>query len=321
MRNSYLKYFIIIGVVFSLASITLYCAKKIESDRALSLLPKESFFLFSADMKRLSTTDLYNKIKENPEGLEKYNEFIQKTGIDPEKHLERVVFSIPPDVAESQEVAIAIFGTFDQEKILSSIREEGEVETSTYEGLEIYTFTQEEGEPMSMSFLAEGCLAIGKSETVRKMVELSKGKGESLEKNAEMMEILKDANQEDMFWGAGLLPEDFRQKAMENPMTQSFASLRSVILSLNAEKGLDFYLLGKSDKEEDAKLLADTIKGLIALGKMGAGEKPYLIEVLDSIAVDAEETAVSISMHLSEELVERLGKEAESQLGEQLKEK
>ena len=314
MKSHHLRYVIILGVVFFLASLALSCAKKVESDRALTLLPKESTFLFSANIKKLAATALFNKIKEDTEMLEKYNEFVDKTGIDPEKHLERIVLAIPPDVEETQEVAIAVFGTFDPEKILSAIEEEGEVETSTYEGLDVYSFTPED-KPMSMSFLAEGCLAFGGQESIKRMIELSKGKGESIEANAEMMEVLKDVNQEDMFWGIGLIPEDYRQKAMANPMTQSFASLRSVILSINAEKGIDFSLLSRSDEEEDAKLIADAIKGFVALGKMGAGEKPDILEALDNIEISAEKNAVTISMHLSEELMEKLGEEMKKGLG------
>lgn len=318
MRSTHLKYFIIVGVVFFLVSFTLFCAQQVAPEKGLSFLPKESTFLFSANMTKLAATEFYNKVREEPEALEKYNEFVQKTGIDPEKHLERIIFSIPPDVAESRGFAVAAFGTFDREKILTAIKEEEEVETSTYEGLEIYTFPAEE-EPICMSFLAEGCIAFGCPETIKKMIELSQGKGESIEDNAEMMELLKDVNQEDMFWGVGLLPEALRQKAMANPMTKSFASLRSVILSMNAEKGFDFYLMSRSDEEEDAKLLADAFKGFIALGKMGAGEKPDLLEALDNIKVDVKKNAVTISMHLSEDLMEKLGKEVQSQLEEKTK--
>ncbi len=314
MRSHHLRFFIIVGVAFFLLSLTLSCAKKVESDKALTLLPKESAFLFSIDMKKLAATPLYDKIKEDTEALEKYNEFVEKTSVDPEKHLERIVLAIPPDVEETQEVAIAIFGIFDREKILSAIEEQGEIETSTYEGLDVYSFTPED-EPMSMSFLAEGCIIFGGQESIKRMIELSQGKGESIETNAEMMEVLKDVNQEDMFWGAGLMPEGYKQKAMANPMTKSFASLRSIILSINAEKGFDFFLLSRSDVEEDAKLMADAMKGFVALGKMGAGEKPDLLQVLDKIDIEAKKNEVTISMHLSEELMDRLGKEMQKELG------
>ncbi len=315
MKSHHLKCVSIFAIAFFLVSLSFSCARKVESDKALSLLPKESAFLFSIDMKRLAATDLYKKIKEDTEALEKYNEFVEKTGVDPEKHLERIVLAIPPDVEETQEVAVAIFGIFDREKILSAIEEEGEVETSTYEGLEVYSFTPED-EPMGMSFLAEGCLGFGGQESIKRMIELSKGKGESLEANAEMMDVLKDVNQENMFWGAGLIPEDYKQKAKANPMTQSFASLRSIILSVNAEKGFDFFMLSRSDVEEDAKLMADAMKGFVALGKMGAGEKPDLLEMLDKIEIGSKKNEVTISMHLSEELMERLGKEMQKQLGD-----
>lgn len=315
MKNHHLRYFIIVGVAFFLFSLTLSCAKKVESDKALTLLPKDSTFLFSVDMKKLAATALYNKIKEDTKTLEKYNEFVEKTGVDPEKHLERIILAIPPDVEETQEVAIAVFGTFDREKILSAIEEEGEVETSTYEGLDVYSFTPED-EPMSMSFLAEGCIAFGGQESIKRMIELSKGKGESIEANAEMMDVLKDIHQEDMFWGAGLIPEGYKQKAMANPMTKSFASLRSIILSINAEKGFDFFMLSRSDVEEDAKLMADAMKGFVALGKMGVSEKPDILEVLDKIVVESKKNEVTISMQLSEELMDRLGKEMQKQFGD-----
>ncbi|MDH5715777.1 MAG: hypothetical protein OEZ30_09455, partial [Candidatus Aminicenantes bacterium] len=176
-------------------------------------------------------------------------------------------------------------------------------------------FTPED-EPMSMSFLAEGCIAFGGQESIKRMIELSKGKGESIEANAEMMDVLKDIHQEDMFWGAGLIPEGYKQKAMANPMTKSFASLRSIILSINAEKGFDFFMLSRSDVEEDAKLMADAMKGFVALGKMGVSEKPDILEVLDKIVVESKKNEVTISMQLSEDLMDRLGKVMQKQLGD-----
>jgi len=327
------------------AAIMQSCQKeKITPDKALSLLPKESSFVVVIDMQKVATTEFYNKMKEDEKRIKGYNEFVEKTGIVPEKDVDKVAIAVGEHMKEKDGDAVAlVFGRFDKEKIITSMKEEAakegaEVIAEQYQGQELYkvvegeekeeeteelekseeteeTETQEtkkkrNNEDFRMAFLEEGLIAAGNVNYMKKLIDLYKGTGESVEQNEAFMAIIDEANQTDMIWGAGLIPAELRSQAEENPMSKSFAAIKSVVFSINLETDLDAFIKMKCDSPENVKNLTDAINGFIALGRMGATEKPEIMELLDSITVEGLDDMVSITMHVSKDLILQLSEEA-----------
>jgi hypothetical protein len=343
MRLKKLIAFSICLLIF--AALMQSCQKeKITTDKALSLLPKESSFVVVVDMQKVAATEFYNKMKGDEERLKGYNEFVEKTGIVPERDIDRVAISVGEHMREKNRDAVAlVFGRFDKEKIITSMKEEAakegaEVIAEQYQGQELYKVVEGEekeeekegleeseeteepeaqetkkkhnNEDFRLAFLEEGLIAAGNVNYMKKLIDIYKGMGESIEQNEALMAIINEANQADMIWGAGLIPGELRSQAEEYPMSKSFAAIKSVVFSINLETDLDAFIKMKCDSPENAKNLTDAINGFIALGRIGASERPEYIELLDSIIVEGLDDMVSITMHVSKDLILQLSEEA-----------
>ncbi len=296
--------------------------------KPLSLLPKDAGFVVIVDMKKVVDTKYYGKFKEDEKKLDDYYEFIEKTGVDPEKDLDKIAVSLS-EMEEDAEFVLIATGRFDKEKILSSIREEATIVEDEYQGKILYQITdrhvkdkgeieEEEAEvkhkhkkdEVRLSFLDSDIVAISNSDLIKNTVDLYQGKGESIEKNQVLMEVMKEIDQDDMVWGAGVVPEKVKMSAPpEHPIANVAATIKSIVFSIDLKKELDVFLKIKSDCQENVKNITDALNGFLALGRMNYAEKPDYMELLEGILIEGTEDMVSVSMHMSEELLDRLSEE------------
>ena len=298
--------------------------------KPLSLLPKDAGFVLVVDMKKVVDTKYYNKFKQDEIKLDDYNEFIEKTGVDPEKDLDKIAISLSEMEEEADFVLIAT-GRFDKEKILSSIREEAAVVEDEYQGKILYQITdrhvqcededeieEEEAEikhkhkkdEVRLSFLDSDIIAISNSDLIKNTVDLYQGKGESIENNQVLMEVVKEIDQDDMVWGAGVVPEKVKEMPPPgHPIANVVATIKSVVFSIDLQKELDAFLKIKSDSQENVKNITDALNGFLALGRMNYAEQPRYMELLEGILIEWTEDMVSVSMHMSEELLDWLSEE------------
>jgi hypothetical protein len=294
-------------VLFALATLTLYCMKKeITPQQALSLLPKESMALASVNVKAMVDGGLYDDIASDEKTRKELDDFRQKTGIDIRTDLTRVVVSVAPDVEMTKDFSGAVFGNFDKDKILKALREKAQVEENNHEGVFIYRVISPKGEPTFVSFLSHHVLAIGGPAGIKQVVDRYKGKAESIESNQTMMDLVKEAKQNDMVWAVALVPEKFRESANAAPMGKGFEGLQALLLSINAGKNLDLSLVGKCNTEPEAKRLSETLTGLMGLTRLAAAAKPEVAEVLDSLHVEVQGNNVDLNLSLTEEQLKKL---------------
>ena len=77
-------------------------------------------------------------------------------------------------------------------------------------------------------------------------------------------------------------------------------------LTVALRAGVHAALTGDSRTEADAKTLADSLRGLAALARMGVQRKPDLLRALDSIQVKQEGRVVQVNVDIAEDLAEKL---------------
>jgi hypothetical protein len=298
--------------------------------KPLSLLPKDAGFVVVVDMKKVVDTKYYNKFKQDEIKLDDYNEFIEKTGVDPEKDLDKVALSLS-EIEDDADFVLIATGRFDKEKILSSIREEAKVFEDEYQGKTLYQITdrhvkyEDEGEieeeeaevkrkykkdEVTLSFLDSDIVAISNSDLIKNTVDLYQGKGESIENNQVLMEVMKEIDQDDMVWGAGVVPEKVKKMPPTgHPIANVAATIKSIVFSIDLQKELDAFLKIKSDCKENVKNITDALNGFLALGRMNYAEQPKYMELLEGILIEGTEDMVSVSMHMSEEMLDWLSEE------------
>ena len=325
------------------------CGKKPEAPKAgsasaddmLSLLPMNAKGVFLVNVNQAMAIETAEKAIKESDHYQKYLEFVEKTGVDPQKDIYYVAAAMISGFGDEEEKGVAIVNMkYDKENILPLIKEkmaeEGEelIETE-YSGLMIYKVEkvaaeeeeeeeeeeeqqqqqqeQQEKEEKSheegaFAFLDSSNIVVGNEDGVKSVIDISQKKADNIYKNQALADLLAKTNKGGILWGAILIPSEALEKAAsENPMMSSFEAVKAATLLFdykNQNVLAEIKLM--SDNEENNKKIADALNGFKAIGGMAAAQKPELGELLNKIEISSTADHVKIYCSLPEELLNKL---------------
>jgi hypothetical protein len=101
--------------------------------------------------------------------------------------------------------------------------------------------------------------------------------------------------------------------------TDALSSIETVTMSMRYAEGMRLSLAGITGTADDARLLAESLSGLIGLGKMMMQqEEPELFQILDrGIRVSSEERTILIEANLTRADLDALRRLGEERAGSQ----
>jgi hypothetical protein len=226
---------------------------------ALTLLPRESSIVFSLNLARLRGSKLWanvTEVRNDPSTKKDYDEFVQKTGLDPLAQINRVVGGVPTDTLESKEAAIIVQGTFDEGKIVSYAKEKQkanpqkpELKIENYGGRSIYGT----GDEMQMAFLDSRTMVFAGKSWMHKVIDLCAGKGDSVSKNDGIQALVKKAKTDAALWGVGQVP------AGKAPLPTG-GEIRSIAANFDFASGLNADVFAEAPNADDAKKLTEEMQ-------------------------------------------------------------
>src|SRR5205085_305337 len=91
----------------------------------LALVPREANFVLAANIAEFRAAPAWKKMVEllhESEGKDKYDEFVQKTGFNPETQLDSVFAGFPPSNGMNEFAIIARGGPFDEKRLAAYIK-------------------------------------------------------------------------------------------------------------------------------------------------------------------------------------------------------
>jgi hypothetical protein len=324
----------IISLIFLLAVVGfLACEKKVETptagsaspDDMLSLLPMNAKGVFLVNVNQAMAIDVADKAIKESDDYQKYLEFIEKTGVDPQNDIYYVAAAMTAGFGEQEEKGVAIVNMkYDKEKILPLIKEkiaeedDKELMEAEYSGMTIYMVKEDEEEEKeekgkdheegAFVFLDNSNIVIGNEEDVKIVIDISQKKADNVFKNQALADLLAKTNKEGILWGAILIPSEAVEKAAsENPMMSSFETVEAATLLFdykNQNVLAEIKLM--SDDEDKNKQIADALNGFRAIGGMAAAKKPELGELLNKIEISSTADHVKVYCSLPEELLNKL---------------
>ncbi len=316
---------VVLLAFFTLSS----CGKKATAPQAgsakaedmLNLLPKESTGVIIVDVNRIMQTEAAAKaIRENKD-YQKYQEFVQATGLDPQKDIYFLVGAMMGNLgAENQEGAAVVNLKYEKEKLLAMLKQEAkDLTQSDYNGFTIYQVVPEEGEkPLNGVFLDESNIILGTEAGVRRIVDVYQKNAENIWKNENLPALLKGMNTSAMVWAGFAVPADAaKQATSQNPMLSTFADIRSVILTFDyKDQNLMAEIKAMCPDETKNKNMADALNGFKAMGAMASSKEPELGDLLNRIEIVSAPDNVKISAVIPEALIESLSQKAMAKKGE-----
>ncbi len=289
----------------------------------LRMIPADTSGFFTLNIKKLSSLPIFEKIKEDfvkkdtlnkKKQFKDYADFVEKTGINPKKDLNSIVFavfgSINPDKPDFSVIANL---RYDKGKLLNIMKEKIEdLKEETYLGKSLFTFEEMKGKKVGFSMISGNKITFGSIPGVRKVIKLSNGEGKSAESNAKITSLFKRMKGNPMASFLFLIPEKQRVKKDAGMFKIDFTKAEAVYGNIDYT-GMDWSsnIVLVSKNEEGNKQLKSTIEGLMGLGSAFG---PEVAELVKNIEITAAADTLSISIIISSELLEKLKKKAEEKM-------
>jgi hypothetical protein len=279
----------------------------------LSLIPVDVQGVIFVDVNNAMSTDFANKMIQDSDDYQKYQEFVEKTGIDPQKDIYYVAVGIAGDLEGDDQEGVAVINMkYDPNTVLGLIKEkaaeeEQEIQEKQYEGHAVYQIWQE-GEPIEFSFIDDSNIVAGNEIHVKSVLDVLDKKKDNVFKNKELSAIIDKTNKDAMLWGAILLPPETMEKAASsNPMMGALKSISAIALYFDYKnQNIIAEIMAMSPDAESNKQVAEALTGIKSFGAMAAGEKPELGELLNAIQISSGDDHVKIFAEIPEELIKKL---------------
>jgi hypothetical protein len=193
-------------------------AVAVAADDHLKLLPQEAAFVGGLNLDGLRKTKLWASLLEarnsDPKGNKEYEAFTTQTGWDPLASLSGIHFAIPGDVDTSKEFGAVVTSAtpVDEKKVVAYMEakakeEKQAVERTQHQGRTLYGMKDKEKKSeVWLTFLDGKTIGVGGPNWLKKIVDLSAGKGAGLAGNAGMMGLVQRSNRGAALWAAGEIP-------------------------------------------------------------------------------------------------------------------
>jgi hypothetical protein len=257
----------------------------------LGTLPKESVALLVLETRAIGRAgaradwlrEFARIAEEGP-----FREIRDRLGMELLAGTERIGMAVVPRPDHQVAYAIVAEGKYDRDKVRAVIGG-GEIGLLVEAGADL---------PDLSLLLLDGGLAVGPGEVLETIRSNAAERGRGLDDNAPLLESLRRLPAVAQIWGAidvRSLSSSVRGFAGSRgaemrgmPGAAQIESLRSLAFEGRVGERLEFRLLGEAEGEDRAKGLADALRGVLAMARMGAGkeaEKDWL-DLLDGMAVE-----------------------------------
>jgi hypothetical protein len=277
-------------------------------DDMLTLIPKDVQGVFFVDVHKAASTEFMDKQLKEEDAQEKYQEFVQETGIDPKKDIYFLAAGLSKGLGEKKQEGVVILNLkYDKEALLAKVKEEeGELSEEDYNGITLYSWGDDKEK--AGAFLDDSNIILGSKETVKTAIDTYQRKTENVLKNQELVSLITKTNKEAIFWGAMLIPPEAMKKATsQNPMLSTFEAITAAALYFDYKsKNIIAEIKVVSEDETKNKQIVDALNGFKAMGAMAAAKEPEVGELLDKIEISSGPDHAKIYAVIPEELINKL---------------
>jgi hypothetical protein len=268
------------------------------ADPALAaLVPGDSVFVAGVRMDALRATPFYKKWIANRPAAP-LDELARQTGLDLRRDLGELLV-----VSNGQRTAVLARGKFSVNGAEPRLDRPGTARTP-YKGQTL--IGNEQG---AVAFLNAGVAVAGRPDAVRWIID-QRGRSNGLP--PALRDKVARIPAGDQMWlasagGFGTFEKDIPQNGNLANLGKVISMLESVTAAADLRSGLKFAANGVCRNEQDAKSLADALRGLVALGRLSSPDnQPELLRAYDGIKVEQQQRAVLLDATISPELADSL---------------
>lgn len=279
------------------------------------LLPADTRFVVGIDVQRLTSSPFYRRFAKSRAQArpEAFDELERKTGLRPERDLDRVLIA-GRGAAPADAGVVLVQGRLDRTRLSHALETEQTRPTTwkNHAGSTLYLFSETQKGAGALAFLADDTLVLGSVGAVEETLE-SQAKGrEPLRENRALLALLESVKPGSTFWMVGdqsllaRLPRTLPAPAGGPGGGIGLPALQSLVVTGDIEPQLTCEIVAEAADEPAARNMADVVRGLVALLALQASQKPELKDLASAVSVASEAKRVRVSARIPHELLEAL---------------
>jgi hypothetical protein len=269
----------------------------------LTYVPPDALAVAFANVQEVMASELRQRLRRLEPDARDRDEFEQKTGVNIERDIDAVVAALMPDGPGNDDRPLVVArGRFDQVRIESLVREHGG-EVSDYQGVRVIAHADGD-RTMALGFLEPGVIAIGNVETVRAAVD-AKRSGRNVLANTELMRLVSELDAANA-WAVGRFDAVASQTALPGDLRERMPTLSWFSAAGHLNGGITGSFKAEAKDDEAANNLRDMLRGVVAMVKLQAGDKPELRSFVDSLQLGGEGKTVAVGFSVPADLLDSL---------------
>ena len=283
-------------------------------------VPDTATGLFTINFNKLTSISAFDKMKDDMkfDDLSKkqklfknYQDFIEKTGIDPKKDIKSAVVAIFSELDEKEpELSFIANLNYDKQKLLALLKESGkDFQTSDFNGMTMYSGKDEKGKEAGFIFLSDNIITAGTIEGVKKVAGLAGKGGKNILADPKMKSYMDKVGGSSIFSFIFRFPEKLKGMKGNSMIQADFSKAEALYgnVDFNSNTWIGKFVLVSYNEEGNTNLVT-TLNGLKGLGAMGG---PEIAELINNIDISATADSIVLSFKISGELLEKLKAKAE----------
>jgi hypothetical protein len=294
------------GLVASYMGLPALALQSKDGPDELQYVPEDAKLLAYANVRDVMASELRQKIREiHPET--KHNDFEEKTGINIETDIDRVVASLSGTGEQSDREGMLVIasGRFDAVRIEGLAREHGG-QVTEYKGKRLITHTpRSEPHAMAVAFMKPGLVAFGTDRAVRQAIDLENG-GPNVTDNDEVMGLVRDIDDGNA-WAVGRFDAIANRARLPREVANQLPPINWFAATGHVNGGIRGLVRAEARDEAAAQNLRDVVRGFMALARLQTSAKPELNTMLNSLQLGGEGKTVSLEFAVPTEIIDMLG--------------
>jgi hypothetical protein len=283
----------------------------------LGLVPRDATLIAYADVREVMTSELRQKLHSAlPVAGDGQREFEEKTGINIETDVDRIVACVNPDRSSTDTNRtsagmVLARGRFNETKIESLMREHG-AQVEDYKGKRLVVrsdvqVTDHASHNFAAAFIEPGLVALGSTNLVRAAIDLHQTGDnpqaglQSVTGNEELMNLVHSLDSGNL-WAVGRFDALQSQAHLPQEVAGRLPAISWFAVSGHVNGGLRGVLRAEARDEEAANNLRDVVRGFLALGKMQSGGRPEIQAMMQSLELGGTGKTVALSFSVPAEV-------------------
>jgi hypothetical protein len=264
----------------------------------LAYVPADALMVTYADVRGLMNSPFHERFRQlqrtSPAGSA---DLEARTGIRFDTDVDGVlVASTGGDAPPADGSLLVARGRFDAVRIEGVMRSRGG-QIDQYRGKRIVTVANTANDA-ALAFAEPGLLLFGPQASVRGALDAKAGASAGIGSNREFMALVNDVS-DGTAWSVAKLDTTSGRTPFPPALMNQLPPINWFAASGRVDSGLHGRLRAEARDIQSAESLRDVIQGFLALARLQGGRDPAYRSMLDSVALTADGTSVSLSFDVT----------------------